>query len=209
MSDFAFRISVAYDDVELDGLFDICDKVIIYQHNADSSVKRTHIHGLCLGCTRKEDTVRNKFFKGKYEYSMKTKVDDKFITYMAKGQLSPVYVKGFDTSFVELRKSEWVDHKVVTTDITNDKSVKKTKKELLRIMLETYDEQWKTVDKKQSMHYMSVTSVLRHIRKILIENNEVIGMYKVMDYYDSFMMYGNEDGWMEMLAAKINSRSRV
>lgn len=210
MSSFVFRISTAYDDVKLDELFELCERVIIYQHSADDSVKRTHIHGLVFGCTRKEDTVRNKFFKGKYEYSLKSKVDDKFITYMSKGKIDPVYNKGFDPELVRLRKSEWQDHRITSTvDVSDKTSNKKTKKELLRIMLETYDKQWADVDKKSSMRYMSLDSVLRHIRKVLIENNEVIGMYKVMDYYDSFMMFGNEEGWIEMVASKINSRSRI
>lgn len=210
MSSFAFRISSAYDDVKLDELFELCERVIIYQHNADTSVKRTHIHGLVFGCTRKEDTVRNRFFKGKYDYSLKSKVDDMFITYMSKGKLDPVFVKGFDPELIGLRKSEWQDHRITpTVDVSDKSSNKKTKKELLRIMLETYDSQWAEVDKKSSMRYMSLDSVLRHIRKILIDNNEVIGMYKVMDYYDSFMMYGNEDGWLEMVASKINSRTRI
>lgn len=210
MSDFAFRISVAYDEVKLDDLFDLCNQVIIYQHTADDSIKRTHIHGLIFGCTRKEDTVRNKFFKGKYEYSMKTKVDDKFITYMSKGKLDPVFIKGFDSDLVRQRKSEWQDHRITpTVEVSEKTSNKKTKKELLSIMLETYESHWADADKKASMKYMSLDSVLRHIRKVLIANNEVIGMYKVMDYYDSFMMFGNEEGWLQMVANKINSRSRI
>lgn len=208
MSNFAFRISVAYEETKLDDLYELCERVIIYQHNADSSVKRTHIHGLIFGCTRKEDTVRNRFFKGKYEYSMKSKVDDKFITYMSKGILEPVYVKGFDPELVRLRTTEWQDHKsapgttqVVLVDGKLVKEIpekkKKTKRELIEIMVSHYEP------------HMSDLNMLKVIRKVLIDNNEVVGMYKVLDYYDSLLMFGDKSRWLEMMASKINSRIRI
>lgn len=205
MSSFVFRISSEYADVTLDELFELCTKVVVYQHTADESVKRTHIHGLIEGCSRKEDTVRNKFFKGKYEYSMKTKVDDNFITYMSKGNLDPVYVKGYDPELIVLRKSQWVSQqpkatvKLVDGKLVKgvDETKKRTKRELIEIMRSKYEVG------------MLDTVILKMIRKVLIDNNEVIGMYKVLDYFDSLLMYSDKERWIEMMASKINSRIRI
>lgn len=204
MTTFAFRITDEFINVNLTDLFDICEKVIIYQHNADTSVKRTHIHGLVEGCARKEDTVRNKFFKGKFEYSMKTKANDTFIAYMSKGQYDPVYVKGYDLELIAQRKKEGysptvtevkaIDGKLVRTV---DEKGKKTKRELIEIMRSKYVE------------HMPDTEILKMIRKVLVQNNEVIGMYKVLDFYDALLMYSDKSRWIEMMASKINSRVRV
>lgn len=201
---FAFRITDEFVNVKLDELFELCEKVIVYQHNADGTVKRTHIHGLVEGCSRKEDTVRNRFFKGKYEYSMKTKADDTFIAYMSKGQYEPVYVKGYDPELIAQRKKEGysptvtevkaIDGKLVRTV---DDSKKKTKRELIEIMRSKYEE------------HMTDTNMLKMIRKVLIDNNEVIGMYKVLDFYDALLMYSDKGRWIEMMASKINSRIRI
>ena len=104
MKNFAFRVSSSYDETKehLANLFELCEKVAIYQHDADEEISRTHIHGLLIGCTKGEDTIRNRFFKGKYQsadYELKTRyevkeglmqvkrkydVDEKYIIYMSK-----------------------------------------------------------------------------------------------------------------------------
>jgi len=124
MPDFAFRISVPWiecSDVVLSFLKDISDKLVIYEHEADEDVMRTHIHGLIIGCQRSDDTLRNKLFKVNYtknyelKSTYKTKtgtypVDEKYITYMSKGNLEPSYFHGITKEAIDEYKAAWVDH---------------------------------------------------------------------------------------------------
>lgn len=90
MSNFAFRITI--EELRHEFKFiDECQKVIIYKHEADASVSRTHYHGLIINYPKKEQTLRNCFVK-KYEYTLKcTGITPNFITYMSKGKLEPHY----------------------------------------------------------------------------------------------------------------------
>lgn len=210
MTSIAIRITDEFSNVNLTELFELCGKVAVYQHNADATVKRTHIHILLQECDRKYDTIRTKFMKGKFEYSMKQKqkdgrpVDDGYIAYMSKGQFDPVYVKGYDPELIAQRKKEGysptvtevkaIDGKLVRTV---DEKAKKTKRELIEIMRSKYVE------------HMPDTEILKMIRKVLTQNNEVIGMYKVLDFYDALLMYSDKTRWIEMMASKINSRIRI
>ena len=146
MKNFAFRVSSLYDETKehLANLFELCEKVAIYQHDADEEISRTHIHGLLIGCTKGEDTIRNRFFKGKYQsadYELKTRyevkeglmqvkrkydVDEKYIIYMSKGVLDPMFLKVFTKEETDAFKAQWKNHK----EKKEDRSEVKKKKPL-------------------------------------------------------------------------------
>ena len=217
MTNIAFRISLPFSDINLDALYDLCDKVAIYEHPADANVKRSHIHGLLLGCKRKEDTIRNKFFKDKYEYSMKStyknckeqivKVDIGFMTYMSKGKYEPSFLKGITMVEADYYNSLWnapKQTKVLVAfnghliaqpeNITTRKKL--TKRQLIDVMMEKYKPE------------ASTESVLILIRECLIAHNEVLGRWKCMDFYDALLMYADEDRWMDGILNQINKRDR-
>lgn len=107
----AFRVHLEYSAVDLGDLYESCKKMIIYQHDADDEVNRTHIHGLCIGYDKRDDTFR-KYFKGKYEYALTLKnkktggpVDETYIAYMSKGCYDPVFVKNFSDEEIAFGKS--------------------------------------------------------------------------------------------------------
>lgn len=115
--DIAFRVSSSYDSLTdfITKLSEVSEKVIIYQHDAT----RIHIHGLVQDCRISTDTMKNWIKKclnvksfPKSDWSFKSVDDDygKYITYMSKGKLSPMYVKEFDDEFVEQCRNEWVDY---------------------------------------------------------------------------------------------------
>ena len=212
MTNIAFRISLPFTDVNLGELYSLCDKVVVYEHPADSSISRTHIHGLLIGCKRKEDTIRNKFFKGVYEktdYSIKTgHVDIHFITYMSKGIYIPKYTQNVTQDVIDTHTAAWVPKDTPREQVCLvsfnghlvrqiDESKKKlTKRQLVEVMLVKYRE------------HMDVETVLLLIREVLIAHNEVLGRWKCMDFYDALLMYADADRWMDGIVTQINRRDK-
>lgn len=197
-----------------------CQKAIFYEHPSTPS-KGVHIHGLIYGFNRKEDTLRN-LLKGITDKSYECKdkirprqkdspeVNEDYIAYMSKGKYDPVYNSGFDEELVNSQKAKGYD----VVDISGGKLVikkgikgvdgkssdRKTRKELVQGIVEDLGDGIRRADERD---------ICEVIRKHLIRNNEVIGMWKVIDLYDSVLMYAHPDKWIDMVSAKIISRSRV
>lgn len=210
------RITKSFEELKEWITVEDCSQCIVYEHEADDEINRTHVHIWLKGIKCNTDSLKNHIRKvtGKIpasdwafmEMNKKTKEawNDNVITYMSKGKLMPKYTKGFTEDEIEDYKSKWINHNPISVE--NGKLVikrevketkKKTKRELLQEMLELY-----TVD-------MEVDETVELVRKILIKNNEVLGMYKIMDYYDSLLCYGNKEKFVTMIVQKINSRIRV
>lgn len=193
-----------------------CEKVVAYEHPATAD-KQVHIHALVWGYRKGEDTLRNlckRLSKGSYECKSKIRrggapVDENFITYMSKGKYEPVCLNGWCQEFIIEQKAKGYD-KLYTSGgkLLIDKGVKvdgiapprKTRKELVKDIVDDIGEGIRRLDERD---------VCEVIRTHLIRNNEVVGMYKVIDLYDSVLMYGSPDQWLDMVSRKIISRTRI
>lgn len=221
----SIRVSRAFTEIRewMEGFK--ATSIIAYQHDADDEVSRTHVHMLLLESSIKPDALKARYKtlygnidKTDWSFSVGFKEDgkvlpitaessQKFITYMSKGHLTPVYSQGHDPEAVLRLTQEWKEPKkqlitkggkfVRITEDVPDKP-RKTKRTLIEIMLDR--------GKDQDLQYDDTQGILRMIREVLVENNEVVGMYKVMEYYDSWMMYGQKDAWVNMIAKKIENR---
>lgn len=212
-----FRITRTYEQVEpvCEWLKEQCEKVIIYEHTADRGAARTHIHGLIFPAINSDTlkyritkTLGEKLAKTDWKFSTKrkdgTEINDEFIVYMSKGELYPKCSKGYSEEFIEEQRKKFVKPVTANLKLLNGKFVKevvegkkKTRRALVQEMVE-------------SIEYMnSPKHCVERIRKVLVDNNEVIGMYKVLDYYDSVQMYGNKDAFVDAIVHKINSRNRI
>lgn len=116
--DLFVRITVDYETVKdfLQRLSGDADKLIVYQHNAS----RVHIHFYIVNSRVKPDAIKTRFKKfmsitqwDKSNWSFKSATDDKCITYMSKGSLSPVFNKGFDADYIRSLTEQWEDKVVV------------------------------------------------------------------------------------------------
>jgi len=221
---FAIRYDGSWTDTSLAVISEIvtrCEKAVFYEHPATPQ-KVVHIHGLIWGWTKKEDTLRNilKRIKGQGSYECKQKirprdknsppVNEQYIRYMTKGKFDPEYVKGFSDELIAEEKAKGYD----VLDTVGGKLVvkkgeknpdgetpgRKTRKELVDVIVN---------DLREDISRLSTEDIVSVIRKHLIRNNEVIGMYKVIDIYDSVMMYACEGQWIEMISRKIISRNRI
>jgi len=222
----AIRISRSFDEIKdwIQGLK--AKHLIAYQHDADDEVSRTHIHLLVIESGVKPDGMKARFKTlygniDKTDWSFATAFKDsgnvtpiteesssKFITYMSKGHLTPVHSIGYDPEHILNLTQQWVQP-VKKLSVKNGKFVrqtddvpdkpKKTRRTLIEIMLDR--------GKDLDLNAQDTHAVLKMIRQVLVDNNEVVGMWKVMEYYDAWMMYGQEHAWINMIARKIESRN--
>lgn len=206
---YAIRVTVEYSKImtAIDKMVLQSEKTVVYQHDADDEVSRTHVHLLLVNCKVSTDTLKNWIKKdigqvNKSDWSFKSADTGyhKFITYMSKGTLVPVKVEGFELEEINRLKGEWIEPRSVKA--VNGKLVKEvddaaniSKRKLLEEMVAVIGD-----------GVNDTRVVINGIRKVLVQHNIVIGLYKVMDYYDSYMMYANKETWLDNLAYKLDSR---
>lgn len=186
--------------------------VVAYEHEADDEVKRTHTHVLVYGWElgpSEKQTRKNHLTKlvGKIEktdWSFKTeKIDPHFITYMSKGKLEPNYYTRITKETIDAYKVKWIDPAKKKLKLVNGKFIaedkedkKLTKWEMLQMMQSKIKED------------TTMEQTLEIIRGVLKKNNQVIGFYKIMDYYDSIMLYNKPETIMQMAKTTIEKRLR-
>lgn len=213
--DYAIRLTFEYDSIKdvIERIASSVESIVVYQHDKDDTVSRTHIHMLVVGCKHSTDTLKNWIKKHigaveKTDWSFKAAKKEeserlRYIAYMSKGRLDPLLVRGFTEEFIEKCKSSWVDPKEVRVNLKNGKLVKEideaanvSKRQLVEEMVAVI-----------GSDYPSTRAILIGIRKVLIQHRCVVGMYKVMDYYDAYMMYAHKELWLDMLAERIEKRN--
>lgn len=128
---YAIRLTFPYE--KLKDFFDRFEKAVVYQHDADESVSRTHVHAL-LEMSVSTDTAKNWVTKSVgyrpksdmwsfVSKLQKQPVTMEYITYMTKGKLEPVMLKGYDKELCDKYKARWVNHIVPDRQITTNKVV--------------------------------------------------------------------------------------
>ena len=97
-----------------------CDKLVIYEHNADTD--NVHIHMYIEKCTVSTDTIKNYCKRFGINggtrgtgWSFKSATDTGCIVYMSKGNLEPLYVKGFTTDEITSYREAWQPKKSIVT----------------------------------------------------------------------------------------------
>lgn len=208
---FSARISRSYDDV-FDWIDAIkCKSIAVYEHEADDEVSRTHIHILVTDSEVNTDALKARYKKlyggidksdWMFKYGITT--DHKFITYMSKGKLSPKLTKGYDLAEIVSATEDWVDPSKTNLRLEDGKFVRdvnepnqKTKTQLLEQM------------RSRLSGTDPTREILKIVRKVLVENKVIVGMYKMMDYYDSLIMYERKEDWICGMEMKINSRQGI
>jgi len=123
----AIRITLPYEDCS--GIIslwaDRCNAVVVYQHDADEEISKTHVHIGLLGCETKSEALKRMWKdapgKGNEFWSWKDwDGETKFLSYMTKGKLREKFVKNFSQAEVEKSRQDWVEP--VKADNTGDAS---------------------------------------------------------------------------------------
>lgn len=198
MPNYSPRVSLAYADVSgvLETWSHSCEKMVVYEHQRDAQVSRTHIHALMINCKYKTPEPLKRQFcsavdtssKGNELWSWVSKYgvpDEKFITYMSKGILRPVFVKNFIPAEVEEFRLQWVQPTPKGSSLTEKKESTKTKYDLVQEMMQhVNDEEVNGMCSRYLADYL-VRVVLNTLRK----NRIVVGRYKVREYRDALLYY--------------------
>lgn len=117
---YAPRIAVSWAEFEplVQGWANRCQYFAVFEHQADSTVNRTHLHLLMIDCHVKAEQFKRMFHaclpginrKGNdlWQWESKQTPTDTFLTYMSKGVHAPKFVKNFSPELVEERRQQWV-----------------------------------------------------------------------------------------------------
>lgn len=151
MPNFHVRIHRAY--VDCSGIFTIWSdraiSTVVFEHEADGKVNRTHCHALIYGIDVKEQAMKRMWKdkpadlsgNGDWSFTETYKEDDqdlqitwesrhKALTYLTKGSLEPKLLKNISKQEVDEARTKWVNY---SPDLKKAK-FKKTKEEKQEIM---------------------------------------------------------------------------
>lgn len=117
--EYAIRITRSYQDISgvIADWATVSHNLICYEHKADSEIKATHVHILIMGCTLGQEGLKKRALKylplkGNQDWSFRPDEyfndAQRYITYMSKGQLVPVFTKEFDPMEIERLRALWV-----------------------------------------------------------------------------------------------------
>jgi len=196
------RVSRPYDDLKLfsEKLADACDACVIYEHEADASVSRTHIHAFVEGPKVSTDTMKNWVKKAlnvtafpKADWSFVGATDRGFITYLSKGNIDPKFFKGISDEDIRTLKTAWVQR---------EERPKKTQYVLKNENPEQQRlRQWEMVEeiRKRFTNGDSDTLVKIIIQVVMVENRTICGRYKIRDYFDTVMATRDPQGYANVM----------
>jgi len=120
------------------------------------------------------------------------------ITYMSKGKYDSSYQIGFTSDVLNECKAKWVDKPIQQSVAADAKQSKQRKIDMLGKMLEKI-----TPEKiKTMMEY----DYYKLIRGVLIEHEQVIGIYKVLEFRDAIAMRVNKKGFYDEYLGLIQKR---
>lgn len=201
---YAIRVSKPYSEFKefFNKLDQVTEKYVFYEHNVPNNI---HIHGLIVGCTVSTDTLKNYIRKDvgnmkSTDWSFKSAEDFNFITYMSKGNLSPVVVKNISDEEILNYKSKWVTVETKKRTMTqyklkieNPQQAKIRQNELMDMILQRVRESHDDLEFKPH----KVLEVIRQV--VYIEHRTIVGRYKIRDYYDYIMGHAKPELWIHSM----------
>lgn len=219
MPNYAPRVSMSYDDVSgvIQVWADSADKVAVFEHPADEDVNSTHVHLILIGCKYKTAEPLKRQFnaitqttrKGNELWSWEHKdhpdPDIGFLKYMSKGSIAPKYLKNISEQEVEHWRQQWKPNtpkapSLRQTSLDEDAKKKLTKYaivlEVVKKVLEKHPTAVSEERKEAILADVPDDIIIKFIRNVLIKDNQVLGLYKVMDIYDAYVMYYQKEKFL-------------
>lgn len=187
-----------------------CSQLAVYEHPEPGNV---HIHFLIMDIIVSSDTLKNYIrhqvgLVNKTDWSFKSTYgkdpitqDSKLgaITYMSKGKYDSSYQIGFTQEVLNERKAMWVIKPITPSTAVEAKQNKQRKIDMLKIMIEK-------LDSKIKDNTLNEYDVYKVIRGVLIENDQVLGMYKVLEFRDAINLRIDRKGFYEEYSGLIQKR---
>lgn len=220
MPNYAPRVSLPYYDVS--GVIELwsqsCDSMAVYEHEADEEVNTTHVHLIMLNSKYKTPERLKQIFRlyvnddrngndlWAWTHKNYPNPDMNFITYMSKGNLRPVFLKNISPAEVEELRNKWVAPiakgvKSSQSSLVDENDVKKSTKfqvveKVVNLILAKSP---LLITEEQRRDYLLEVCdevVLKAIRNVLIAEHQALGLYKVIDIYDTFVMYHQKNKFL-------------
>lgn len=150
---------------------DSCEAMAVYQHEMDEEVNTTHVHMIMIGCKYKTpEALKREFYK-----------------------LIETERKGNDLW-------SWTHKKAQNPDMTFMRYMSKgvlrpvfVQFQIVKQVQEYFDNKaTKDLFGKPLPYDVSDEDILQCIRRKLIDNEQPLGLYKVMDLYDGYIMFSNK-----------------
>ena len=195
-----------------------CSRIAVYEHGADEEVKRTHVHfyiedypNTIEGFKKSLKKHLNADSYDRSDWSFKSlnkdgsPVNSSSITYMSKGTLHPVFVKGFTQEELNTFMEQWVERPqrsyqtrlaFVTKETPTE--AKKRKNELIDEMLAHLAELPEREPSRWDWKY-AAGDVVQSIIKVLNANHVIFGRYQVRDYYDTIQARTDPKGFADTM----------
>lgn len=166
------------------------EKAVFYLHPIKDKTGQAipHIHGLIFNWANHPDTFRNEVkktldVKGSQlgvsnTYERGTKMEEqhipKYVTYMTKGKFDPIYVKGFEQSWLDKMRSQWREPTTVriSGDLTVVTNGEVKKKVITQFAIARELEVW-ILEQVANDNHPTHANVIKQARLILHSHNRL------------------------------------
>lgn len=216
---YAFRIHGEYEKLK-----ETCSKIgensqflVVYEHTGG----RTHIHGYVEGFTKSTDSIKSWVKKElnvetypKTDWSFQTKykkfegvivpVDRECLVYFHKGEFKARYIKGIteeelvskyhSRSYKKPSPEGKVQYKLKSE---SPKEAKLRKNEFVKMCIQRMKE-------RSVIDSMKILDIIIEVAK---EYNEVVGVYKILEYYDTIILREQPGKFKDMVAKVLEKRN--
>lgn len=224
MSDYFIRVRMTWLQIQAacELISTKVDRMVVYEHVPEGNEDNTHVHMYLTDTQVSTDTLKNYIkrsvtseipkVKGNEFWSFKTEytpfgqtinlpIDEKCITYMSKGKLDPVYVKGFTQDEINVYRDQWDPTIKAAPSKKQSKLmyvVKETHKESKLRQNEMIDEIIKRLHESKDTSSLAIIKTIRQV--VIVEQNTICGRYKVRDYHDTIIAKLNSDNtWINYM----------
>lgn len=186
---------------------EVCDKVVVYQHDAS----RTHVHMLLRECKVSTDTLKNWIKKAlnvsvkKTDWSFKSAdKDDKYITYMSKGTLDPVFAHGYDSLGLAALRNKWVNANAsISEDSRNVRTVRVTNYTIAAQAYAKYLEGSKEEELALMEGKVNMKRLVNIVKEICKENKKGCNYDNVAKIVQTVLADLSPAYWMEKVLARL------
>lgn len=192
-------------------------KWLICEHEGDENIPRTHCHialvDVKVGAEAIRKLITERGFGGRGQYGIHTVAKESkqpyllepLAVYMIKGNLTTIKRSEYTERDHHNWASKWV-HRITALKSQDGKLVRETPE---KIAPPTKFEIINLLRSRIPDSENSREVIVQEIRKLLVEKKIIIGAWKVLDYYDAFMMYDRPVSFVRGIVEKLNSRGCV
>lgn len=166
MYNHAIRITLPY--VDCSGIIskwaDRSSRAVVYQHDADEKVSKTHVHLILGGCETKSEALKRMWKdapgKGNEFWSWKDWDGEmKQIVYFTKGKYTAKFVKNFSEQELEKSRQDWVEP--VKADKTGDNS----DYDIVKILKKYDDDMFMVKYARDHIEPTAIGTILERVRR--------------------------------------------